>query len=59
VVARELPKLAGKTNRAMGKQNLGLVDAAWVKKKLARGRVACRVPATDPEIRSPTGIQHG
>jgi hypothetical protein len=57
VVARELPKLAGKTNRAMGKQNLGLVDAAWVKKKL--GRVACCVPATDPEIRSPIEIQHG
>src|SRR3981189_2150673 len=50
MVAGELADLAGKADRAIGKQDLGLADVAGVKQDLARRRKARRILVAEAEI---------
>src|SRR5580700_4143286 len=50
MITRQLPDLAGKTNRAIGDQYLGLADPAGIEDDLARCRIARRILGTDAKI---------
>ena len=50
MIARELAHLAGEVHAAIGQQNLGFADAAWIKDDLARRGVAGVVLVRDAEI---------
>src|SRR5262249_33009007 len=50
MVTGELADFAGETDAAIGEQNFGFADAAGMKEKLTRRRIAGRVLVTEAEI---------